>query len=329
MPDRRDFLYTLSAAALAAQLEQLQALSPSPADGHMPTRLLGKTGVRVSALGLGGYHYGMIADTSTAERLLHTAVDHGLTFMDNCWDYHDGASERRMGEALKSGGYREKVFLMTKIDGQVKAAAARQIDESLTRLRTDHLDLLQFHEIIRPADPERILGPGGGMEAALAAHKAGKVRFIGFTGHKDPSIHLKMIRTGFPFASAQMPINVMDAHYRSFQHEVVPVALERGIGVLGMEPMAAGAILQSKVVTAPECLRFALSLPTSVVITGCESMRDLDQALAVGRHFVPYSAEEMLALLDRTRPAGVSGEFERFKNTSDFDGTMQNPQWLG
>ena len=201
MPDRRDLLYTVSAATLAAQLEQLQALSPSPSAGAVPTRLLGRTGVRVSALGLGGFHLGLIAERAAAVRLLHAAVDQGITFMDNCWDYHDGDSERRMGEALQAGGYRQKVFLMTKIDGQVKAAAARQIDESLGRLRTDYLDLLQFHEIIRPTDPDRILGPNGGMEAALAAQRAGKVRFIGFTGHKDPGIHLKMIRSGFPFVT--------------------------------------------------------------------------------------------------------------------------------
>lgn len=333
MPDRRVFIQQLSAATLAAQLEMLYALEPSQAPGEIPTRLLGKTGVRISALGLGGFHIGIPSDPNEGIRLIHHAIDNGITFMDNCWDYHDGESERRMGRALKQGGYRQKVFLMTKIDGQVKDAAARQIDQSLGRLQTDHLDLLQFHEVIRPGDPDRILGPGGGMEAALAAQKAGKIRFIGFTGHKDPSIHLKMLRASLaksvPLASVQMPINVMDAHYRSFLHQVVPVAHKHGIGVLGMKPICSGLALESGVVSAPECLRFALSQPTSVVITGCQSMKDVDQALSVGRSFKQMSAQETAQLLDRTRSVAATGKFEPFKNTEQFDATNHDPSLLG
>lgn len=327
MIDRRTFV-ELAAAWLAAWSQPLRALQPSSSPEGFPTRLLGSTGVRVSAIGLGGYHIANQAEVNDSIRLIRTAIDQGITFMDNCWDYHDGDSEVRMGQALRDG-YRQKVFLMTKIDGRVRAAAARQIDDSLRRLQTDHLDLLQFHEIIRWDDPDRILAPGGGMEAAVAAQKAGKIRFIGFTGHKDPKIHLKMIHAGFPFATAQMPLNVMDAHYRSFQHQVVPECLQRGIGVLGMKSMGDQIILRSKLVTAPECLRYALSLPTSVVITGCESLRDVRQAVRAATSFHPFSAAELASLLQRTRAAAETGRYEPFKNTHQFDGTWQNPQWLG
>ena len=327
MLDRRSFLQ-MAAAWLAAWSQPMQALAPATSLSGMPTRLLGTTGVRVSAIGLGGYHIANQADVKDSIRIVRTAIDHGITFMDNCWDYHEGESELRMGQALRDG-YRQKVFLMTKIDGRTRAAAARQIDESLARLQTDHIDLLQFHEIIRWEDPDRIMAPGGGMEAAETARKAGKIRFIGFTGHKDPQIHLKMIETGFPFATAQMPLNVMDAHYRSFQHEVVPVCQKKGIGVLGMKSMGDKFILESGLVKAPECLRYALSLPASVVITGCDRLQDVQQAIDVATQFRPFSAGELAELLDRTRSMAETGTCEPFKNTHDFDGTWHNPQWLG
>jgi predicted aldo/keto reductase-like oxidoreductase len=281
---------------------------------------------------LGGFHIGGQSDEQESIRIVRTAIDNGVNFMDNCWDYHSGMSEIRMGKALLDG-YRKKVFLMTKIDGQVKDAAARQIDESLRRLQTDVIDLLQFHEVIRPGDPDRIFGPGGSIEAALAAKQAGKIRYIGFTGHKDPDIHLKMLDTafhhGFTFDSAQMPLNVMDMHYRSFAKKVVPVLVEHGIGVLGMKSMGDGQVLRSNTVTPIACLHYAMNLPTSVVINGCESLERLEQGLQAARTFHPLSQEELDALHARTAKAGSEGEFEPFKNSNMFDGTVQNPSWLG
>jgi predicted aldo/keto reductase-like oxidoreductase len=327
MLDRRTFLQ-IAAAWLAAWSQPMQALAPQPSSSGVPTRLLGSTGERVSCIGLGGYHIANQDTVAESLRIIRTAIDHGMTFMDNSWDYHDGDSERRMGQALRDG-YRHKVFLMTKIDGRTREAAARQIDESLRRLQTDHIDLLQFHEIIRMSDPERIMAPGGAMEAAEAARKAGKIRFIGFTGHKDPKIHLQMIATGYRFATAQMPLNIMDAHYRSFQHEVVPVCQQKGIGVLGMKSMGDSIILRSGLVKAPECLRYSLSLPASVVITGCDSLQNVQQAVHAAVNYRPFQPEELAELLQRTRTAAESGKYEPFKNTREFDSTSQNPQWMG
>jgi predicted aldo/keto reductase-like oxidoreductase len=298
----------------------------------IPYRTLGRSGEKVSMVGLGGYHIGIQPDEQESIRIIRTALDNGINFLDNCWDYNDGASEIRMGKALKDG-YRQRAFLMTKIDGQTREAAARQLDESLARLQTDHIDLLQFHEVIRPADPDRIFGLHGGMEAALAARKAGKIRYIGFTGHKDPEIHLKMLRTGFQngftFDTVQMPLNVMDAHYKSFGKKVVPVLLEHGIGVLGMKPMGSGIILKSNTVTPLECLHYAMSLPTSVVITGCDSLLMLNQALEAARTFKPLSAVETATILAKTEKAAAEGQYEPFKTTTDFDATNHDPKLLG
>ena len=325
--DRRAFLQ-IAAAWLAAWSQPLQALAPQPSPAGIPTRLLGTTGVRVSCIGLGGAHLGDQSSAEDSIRIIRTAIDHGITFMDNAWDYHEGESERRMGQALRDG-YRHKVFLMTKIDGRTGAAAARQIDESLRRLGTDHVDLMQFHEIIRLSDPDRIMAPGGALEAVEAARTAGKIRFIGFTGHKDPKIHRKMIATGFPFATAQMPLNIMDAQYRSFQHEVVPVCQQKGIGVLGMKSLGDKNLLKSGLVTAPECLRYSLSLPASVIITGCDSLENVHQAIQVATTFQPFPPEELAGLLQRTRAAAESGKYEPFKNTHTFDSTWDNPEWMG
>ncbi len=300
--------------------------------GSMLFRPLGRTGEKVSAIGLGGFHAGTPRDPAQSVRIIRTAIDNGLTFMDNCWDYIGGQSEVRMGEALRDG-YRRKVFLMTKIDGRTKQSAAGQIDESLRRLRTDHVDLMQFHEVIRMEDPDRIFAPGGAMEAVQAARKAGKVRFIGFTGHKDPAVHLRMLavaaRHNFRFDAVQMPLNVMDAHFRSFGRQVLPLLVKQQIGVLGMKSMGSGIILRSGAVTPVECLHYALSLPTSVVITGIDNMDVLKQNLAAVRRFQPLSAEQMAALLRRTEQAAAEGRFEPFKTNNTFDGTAQNPQWLG
>jgi aryl-alcohol dehydrogenase-like predicted oxidoreductase len=299
----------------------------------MPHRVLGRTGERVSAIGLGGWHLGLKhVDEQLSLRIVRSAVDRGITFLDNSWDYNEGQSELRVGKALKDG-YRDKVFLMTKIDGRSKRAAARQLDESLRRLQTDRIDLVQHHEILRYEDPHRIFDEEGANAALIEARQAGKLRYIGFTGHKDPHIHLYMLAVaderGFNFDTVQMPLNVMDAHYRSFEKLVLPVLTERQIGVLGMKPIANGLILKSKTVSAIECLQYALNLPTSVVITGCDSMEILDQALTALSTFRPMSAEEVRTLLARTRPAASRGEYELFKTTSIFDSTATHPEWLG
>ena len=299
----------------------------------IPYRTLGRTGERVSAIGLGGWHLGLArVDEQLSVRIIRTAIDRGINFLDNCWDYNGGASETRMGKALRDG-YRDKVFLMTKIDGRSYSQAMRQLDQSLERLQTDCIDLVQHHEILRCDDPHRIFDDEGANRALVDGKKAGKLRYIGFTGHKDPHIHLYMLDVarehGFLFDTAQMPLNVMDAHYRSFGTLVLPELVTQGIGVLGMKPMANGIILTSKTVSPMECLRYALNLPTSVVITGVDSMAILDQACEAAQTFHPFSETELTALLSKTAKAAAHGEFEPFKTSSIFDGTAQNPAWLG
>jgi aryl-alcohol dehydrogenase-like predicted oxidoreductase len=293
-------------------------------------RKLGSTGELVSMLGLGGAHIGKKDKLSDDEaiKLMRDAIEGGITFFDNCWDYNDGLSEERMGKALQ-GGYRQRVFLMTKLDGRTRKAATEQ---SLKRLQTDRIDLVQVHEVIRMTDPERSFAPDGIIGALQAAKKAGKLRYVGFTGHKDPAIHLAMLeaaqKAGFEFDTVQMPLNVMDAHYKSFEQQVLPVLEKRGIGVLGMKSMGSGDILEAKVVTPLECLRYALSLPTSVVITGIDSREVLQQDLKLLRDFVPYTAKEREALLARTAKAAEKGEHELFKTAQKYDGTAKNPKWL-
>jgi predicted aldo/keto reductase-like oxidoreductase len=300
---------------------------------EMPFRTLGRTGERVSAIGLGGWHIGLKhVDERLAIRLVRSAIDRGINFMDNCWDYNDGASEIRMGQALQDG-YRQKAFLMTKIDGRSKSEATRQLDESLVRLRTDCIDLVQHHEILRYEDPHRIFHPEGAHAALMEAKAKGKLRYIGFTGHKDPRIHLHMLEVGrefgFEFDAVQMPLNVMDAHYRSFANLVVPELVKHHVGVIGMKSMANGIILKSKTVSPIECLHFAMNLPTSVVVTGIDSLPILDQAFEAARTFRPMSHAETKALLAKTANAASHGEYEPFKTTSIFDGTATNPSWLG
>jgi aryl-alcohol dehydrogenase-like predicted oxidoreductase len=296
-------------------------------------RTLGRTGERVSAIGLGGWHLALPhVDEALAVRLVRAAIDRGITFLDNCWDYNEGASETRMGRAL-ADGYRDRAFLMTKIDGRSKAAAAAQLDESLRRLRTDRIDLVQHHEVLRYEDPDRILDEEGAQAALVEAQRAGKVRYIGFTGHKDPRIHLHMLETarerGVTFDAVQMPLNVMDAHFRSFERLVLPELTAHGIGVLGMKPMGNGIILRSGVVSAVECLQYALSLATSVVITGIDRLDLLDQAIEAVRTLPDMTPDRVSALLARTAAAAEHGAFEPFKTSSLFDGTAQNPEWLG
>ena len=328
---RRDFV-KLTAAGSVAMAAGAGAWAAETKRGEMIYRPLGRTGEQVSAVGLGGYHMGSAKDETEAVRIVRTAIDRGMNFMDNSWDYHDGRSEEWMGKALKDG-YRAKAFVMTKIDGRTKSSAAKQIEESLRRLQVDHVDLMQHHEVIRMEDPDRIFGENGAQEAMLEAKKAGKIRFIGFTGHKDPLVHLRTLEVasehGFRFDTVQMPLNVMDAHFRSFGQKVLPVLVKEGIGVLGMKSMAGGLILQSNTVKPIECLHFAMNLPTSVVITGIDSLKVLEQAFEAVRTFKPMNQDEVAALLARTKEAASQGKFERFKTANQFDATAQHPEWLG
>jgi len=308
-------------------------MADSTAVSDVPTRTLGHTGVQVSCLGLGGSHIGRGNLTSRdAIDIMRTAIDSGITFMDNSWDYNDGESETRMGKALKDG-YRERTFLMTKVDGRTKKEATRQLNQSLKRLGVDHVDLLQHHEIIRFDDPDKIFAVGGAMEAFVEARRAGKIRYIGFTGHKDPHIHLYMLekarQEGFRFDTVQLPLNPMDAHFRSFKAHVLPALLSDNIGVLGMKSLGSGVLLKSTAVTAIECLHYALTLPTSVVITGIDSMEILNQALAAARTFTPLTADQMNSILQKTAEPARTGEYELFKTSTHFDSTIENPEWLG
>ena len=296
-------------------------------------RTLGHTGEQVSAIGVGGWHLGLgNVDEDLAIRIVRSAIDRGINFLDNCWDYNEGLSEIRMGKALRDG-YREKAFVMTKIDGRSKKEATKQLDESLKRMQVDCIDLVQHHEIIRFEDPHRIFDDEGANAALVEARQAGKLRYIGFTGHKDPRVHLYMLevaeQNGFKFDTVQLPLNLMDAHYRSFSREVVPELVTRNIGILGMKSMANGILLKSNTVTPIECLHYALHLPTSVVITGIDSMEILDQAFEAVRTFHPLGNEQLDALLQKTAAAALSGRFEPFKTTSIFDGTATHPEWLG
>ena len=349
---RRDFFHAVTvcgaATTLSAALAQggaasnqensfvnqtLLTSSPGIRKGEMLYRTLGRTGETVSAIGMGGFHIAQPAHSEEdSVRLVRFAIDRGITFMDNSWDYNEGRSEVRMGKALKDG-YRQKVFLMTKIDGRTKEVAARQIETSLERLQTDHIDLVQHHEVIRFDDPDRIFAEGGANEAVLEAKKAGKIRYIGFTGHKDPHIHLYMLKVaadhGFHFDTVQMPLNVMDAHFRSFGHMVVPELVKQEIGVLGMKSMGDGVILKSKVVSPIECLHYALSLPTSVVITGIDKPEIIDQAIEAAKTFKPMTREQIAQLLSKTKEVAMAGKYELFKTSSHFDSTAKHPDWLG
>jgi predicted aldo/keto reductase-like oxidoreductase len=299
--------------------------------GGIPYRVLGRTGEKVSLVGVGGAHIGRVSEQESIA-IVRGALDHGINFLDNSWDYNDGKSEEWMGKALKDG-YRQKAFLMTKIDGRTKASAVQQLDESLKRLQVDHIDLLQFHEIIRMNDADRIFAPGGALEAVLEAKKAGKLRYIGFTGHKSPDIHLHMLKTAadhkFEFDTVQMPLNVMDAHYNSFETRVLPVALQRKIAVLGMKPMGDHIILDSKTVAPVDCLHYTMNLPVSVVITGIDSQKILDQAVNAAKSFKPLSGTQVSALLAQTRNVAREGKFELYKTSEKFDTTAKRPEYLG
>ncbi len=325
---RRQFLKSAAAAALTPAIASAEPTQPSTA---IPTRPLGTTGEHVSCIGLGGAHLGYMKDDAEATHLMRTAIDGGITFMDNSWDYNGGTSEERMGRALRDG-YRQKVFLMTKTDSHSAKGFNAQLEDSLHRLQTDVIDLVQFHEVVRMTDPEAIFARGGALEAAIDARKAGKLRYIGFTGHKDPSIHLHMLNTarahGFHFDTLQMPLNAMDAHFRSFQHQVLPVANKEGIGVLAMKTFGFGPIARANLADPIELLHYSLTLPVACVITGMDSLPRVQQALTAARTFKPMDQQQIAALLARTKDAAQDGQYEPFKTTTNFDGTARNPQWL-
>jgi uncharacterized protein len=358
---RRDFLSGVAAAAIAstnlkvgaqaAEAEHGQPMLTEPGSaaaaariprvasagemrGEMLYRDLGATGEKVSAIGLGGSHLGLATVTEDdAVRLIHEGLDRGINFLDNSWDYNEGRSELRVGKALSQYGYRQKAFVMTKIDGRTKEVAANQIDTSLKRLKVDHIDLLQHHEVLRFDDPDRIFNEGGSMEAVLEAKQAGKIRFIGFTGHKDPHIHLYMLAVtkahGFHFDTVQMPINIMDAHFRSFSQLVVPQALDQKIAVLGMKSFGSDIILKSGVVEPIDCLHYSLNVPVSVLITGINSQMLLDQAFAAVKSFKPMNQTEVAALISKSEAAALNGKYELFKTTAHFDTTARHADWLG
>jgi predicted aldo/keto reductase-like oxidoreductase len=325
---RRSFFRTMFGSAMTAALAQ-QALAQQPSSAGLPTRKLGRTNEQVSILCLGGWHIGAVQDKAEAVRIMHAAVDDGMTFFDNCWDYHNGGAEEIMGRALAQEGYRKKVFLMTKNCERDYEGTKRCLDDSLRRLKTDYLDLWQFHEMVYDNDPDWVFDKGG-IKAALEAQKAGKVRYIGFTGHKDPRIHLKMLHKPYDWASAQMPINVMDAFYRSFQKEVVPECLKMNVGVIGMKSFAGGSpkgrIPSQTKITAEQCRRYALSLPVSTLCVGIMSMDELKQEIAIGRDFKPMPDADKAKLLSMAEPEASDGRHELFKSTQTFDGPHHRKQ---
>jgi aryl-alcohol dehydrogenase-like predicted oxidoreductase len=327
---RREFLTGAIAGPLAFTAMGRRVLGATRQEAAgIPTRPLGRAEARVSILSLGGWHIGTVSDPAEAIRIMHAAIDHGVTFFDNAWDYHDGGSEEIMGRALAQDGKRERVFLMTKNCERDYEGSMRNLDESLRRLRTDHLDLWQFHEMVYDNAPDWVFEQGG-IRAAEEARRAGKVRYIGFTGHKDPRIHLKMLAKDFAWDTSQMPVNVMDAHYRSFQAEVIPVCLEQGVSVIGMKSLGGGfpraMIPEGTPLTAQDCLRYALSQPIASLVAGMVSMDDLEQAVAVARDFRPLDEAETAALLEKARPLAGDGRFERFKSTQAFDGPHHRRQ---
>ena len=320
----------------AASLQGAAARTPAPivaTVNGIGRRKLGRADAEVSIIGIGGYHLGLPSVTEQdAIHIIRTALDSGINFLDNCWDYNDGVSEQRMGKAL-ADGYRQKAFLMTKIDGRTGPAATQQLEQSMSRLKTDHIDLVQIHEVIRMTDPEQAFQPGNVIDVLKQARKDGKIRFIGFTGHKSPEMHLHMIeiadRHGFTFDTAQFPVNALDEHHDSFGQKVIPVAHQHGMAVLGMKPLSNGAILKTNAVSAVDALHYAMSVPVTITITGCESIANLEQALGVARNFKPMDVQQKMAVLQKVAPSAMAGEFERYKVSHIYDGTINNPQWLG
>ena len=292
-----------------------------PTGSTIPMRKFGKHDVEVSALGFGGHHLGDAPDESTAIRMVQEAVDSGITFFDNCWEYHRGKTENWMGKGLR--GRRDKVFLMTKVctHGREARLGMEMLEQSLRRLQTDHLDLWQVHGVGWDNDPELFIRPNGAAEALGKAKEQGKVRFVGFTGHKDPAVHLKMMETKFPFDAVQMPLNAFDAHFLSFAEMVLPEAQKRGMAVLGMKPLSGRGepVLQGEL-TVEEALRYAMSIPgVTTTITGIDKLEVLRQNVKIAQSFQPMSSAEMQALRDRTKQAAGDGRYEMYKVSLRFD----------
>ncbi|HYZ62940.1 MAG TPA: aldo/keto reductase [Acetobacteraceae bacterium] len=340
--ERRDFMKaSAGVAAAAASVAQAEAAGAAPGfdppqtidEAGMKYRILGRTGERVSLVGIGGFHLAKPGGPDEAEaiRIVRTALDAGVNFLDNCWDYNGGESELRMGKALRDG-YRQRAFVMTKIDGRTAPSAMGQIETSLKRLQIDTIDLMQFHEVIRMDDPERIFALGGALEAVLRAKEQGKVRYIGFTGHKSPAIHAHMLEVarshGFRFDTVQMPVNIMDAHFDSFQKTIFPLAQRVGTAVLAMKTFGDDFILKSGVAQPIEMLHYSMSQPVAVVITGCDHMRILDQAIQAARTYQPMTRPQQEALLARSASTASHGQTEHYKASQHFDGTVQHPHWL-
>ena len=289
-------------------------------NGSIPLRQFGKTDVRISALGLGGHHLGSAKDEPTAVEIVHRALDGGITFYDNCWEYNRGKSEDWLGKGLK--GRRDLAFVMTKVctHGRDASLATQMLEQSLRRLQTDHIDLWQIHGVSFENDPELFMRPGGAAEALMKAKKDGKVRFVGFTGHKDPDLHLSMLNTGFPFDAVQMPLNPFDANFQSFEQKVLPVLWQKGIAPLGMKPIGGhGEPVEKGVFTATELLRYAMSLPVATTISGVSDMAILEQNLGIAQNFTPLSEGEMQALRTRAKPYAGDGQFELYKVSLKFD----------
>jgi predicted aldo/keto reductase-like oxidoreductase len=322
---RREFFKLAAGAATAATLgERVIAQTSSASATGLPARVLGRTGVRVSILGIGGAHAGRVPE---ATRFMHLAIDEGVTFFDNAWDYGGGKAEEVMGNALATNGYRKKAFLMSKNCGRDYKDSVKCLEDSLRRLRTDYLDLWQFHEINYDSDPDWLVERGA-LKAAMEARKAGKVRFIGFTGHKLPSIHLTALGKDFAWDTSQMPINILDAHYRSFQKQVVPVCLKKNVGVIGMKGLGGrnGIFLGKEGLTYEECLRYCFSQPIATQVVGMTSIEQLKQNIAVARNFKPMSAQEKDRLLTRVKEVASDGRFELFKSANDFDADIHRLQ---
>jgi len=316
---RREFLrQTAFGLCAGSMLGQTLVASNQAA---IPTRPLGNTGVKVSILGLGGYHIGTIPEDDRSVRLIRMAIDQGVTFLDNAWEYHNGRSEELIGKALE-GGYRDKAFVMTKHHGRDKKMAMTHLEDSLRRLKTDVIDLWQFHEVVYDDDPEMIFAADGGIEAADLAKKQGKVRFIGFTGHRDPLLHLKMLAYGYPWDTVQMPMNVFDPHFKSFQKNVLPILVRRNIGIIAMKTMGSGYVLRANIVTPKEALYYVWSQGVSTIVSGMESEQILDTNIGLARAFTPTTPSEQAALLDKTKETGLTGKFEPFKTAPNFDGPI-------
>lgn len=331
--DRRQLLKTLGLAGSILALGGPRGLAESlaqesaAATGEIPKRALGRTGVRVSALCFGGAHWGRNENEAEAIRILHEALDAGVNFLDNAWEYNGGRSEELMGKALQ--GRRQQVILMTKVcsHGRDKKVALQQLDDSLRRLKTDYLDLWQIHEVVYQDDPDRHFVPGGAADALLEAKRQGKVRFIGFTGHKDPSIHLKMLAHDFPFDTCQMPLNVFDGTYRSFEQEVLPVLNQRGIAPIGMKSLSGNAEpIKEGIVTPEEAIRYVLSLPIASLVSGIDSRQVLQQNLDIARRYTPMTAADMQSLRTRVARYAIDGRYELFKSSNRYDGRIGREQ---